>query len=53
MDQHFVEMKRVIRKRARYLDYATFEIIDAVMSNDIIQKTWEIIGYWEQAGIMF
>lgn len=41
-------------KEQGYLDYATFvKSFDAVMSNDIIQKTWEIIGYWEQAGIMF
>lgn len=36
-------------KEQGYLDYATFvKSFDAVMSNDIIQKTWEIIGYWEQ-----
>lgn len=30
------------------LDYATFaKAFDAVMSSDIIQKTWEI-GYWDQ-----
>ena len=38
-------------KEQGYLDYATFvKSFDAVMSNDIIQKTWEIIGYWETRG---
>lgn len=32
-----------------YVDYATLaKAFDAVLNNDIIQKTWDIVGYWEQ-----
>lgn len=38
----------IYAKEQGYLDYATFaKAFDMVMSNDIIQKTWEI-GYWDQ-----
>lgn len=32
-----------------YVDYATLsKAFDGVLNNDIIQKTWDVIGYWEQ-----
>ena len=32
-----------------YVDYATLaKAFDAVLNNDIIQKTWDVVGYWEQ-----
>ncbi len=32
-----------------YVDYRTLaKAFDAVLNNDIIQKTWDVVGYWEQ-----
>lgn len=32
-----------------YVDYATLaKAFDAVLNNDIIQRTWDVVGYWEQ-----
>ena len=32
-----------------YVDYATLaKAFDGVLNNDIMQKTWDVIGYWEQ-----
>ena len=32
-----------------YVDYATLaKAFDAVLNNTIIQRTWDIVGYWEQ-----
>ena len=32
-----------------YVDYATLsKAFDGVLNNDIIQKTWDVVGYWEQ-----
>lgn len=32
-----------------YVDYATLaKSFDAVLNNDIIKRTWDVVGYWEQ-----
>lgn len=32
-----------------YVDYRTLaKAFEAVLNNDIIQKTWDVIGYWKQ-----
>lgn len=32
-----------------YVDYATLaKAFDAVLNNSIIQRTWDVVGYWEQ-----
>lgn len=32
-----------------YVDYATLaKAFDAVLNNDIIHRTWDVVGYWEQ-----
>lgn len=32
-----------------YVDYATLaKAFDAVLANGIIEKTWDVVGYWEQ-----
>lgn len=32
-----------------YVDYGTLaKSFDAVLNNDIMQKTWDVVGYWEQ-----
>ena len=32
-----------------YVDYATLsKAFDSVLNNDIMQKTWDVVGYWEQ-----
>lgn len=32
-----------------YVDYATLaKAFDGVLNNDIMQKTWDVVGYWEQ-----
>lgn len=36
-------------QRNGYVDYATLsKAFDAVLNNDIVQKTWDVVGYWEQ-----
>ena len=32
-----------------YVDYGTLaKAFDAVLNNDIIKRTWDVVGYWEQ-----
>ncbi len=32
-----------------YVDYHTLaKAFDAVLNNDIIKRTWDVVGYWEQ-----
>lgn len=32
-----------------YVDYRTLaKAFDAVLNNDIIKRTWDVVGYWEQ-----
>lgn len=32
-----------------YVDYGTLaKSFDAVLNNDVMQKTWDVVGYWEQ-----
>lgn len=32
-----------------YVDYATLaKAFDAVLNNTIVQRTWDVVGYWEQ-----